>query len=188
MRVLFIGGTGNISIESTRLLAERGVDLTLLNRGVSGVPVPDGVRELHADVYDRDAYAAAVRGEEFDVVANWIAFTPEHVAADIEIFAGRIAQYVFISTATVYRKPSPCFPLVEDAPLGNPMWQYASDKIRCEELLRGSDFPATIVRPSYTYGATASRPRSKASTGRSSTGCGVESRRSCPATASRSGR
>jgi nucleoside-diphosphate-sugar epimerase len=55
----------------------------------------------------------------------------------------------------VYRKPSPCFPLVEDAPLGNPGWQYASDKIACEELLRrehaDNGFPATIVRPSYTY-------------------------------------
>lgn len=152
MRVLFIGGTGNISIEATRLLAERGVDLTLVNRGASGVPVPDGVRQLHADVYDRAAFAEAIRGEEFDVVANWIAYTPEHVAADLDAFGGRIAQYVFISTATVYRKPSPCFPLVEDAPLGNPAWRYADDKIRCEELLRGSDVPATIVRPSYTYG------------------------------------
>jgi nucleoside-diphosphate-sugar epimerase len=152
LRVLFVGGTGNISIESTRLLAERGVELTLLNRGASGLPVPEGVRELHADVYDRAAYAEAVRGEEFDVVANWIAFTPKHVAADIDVFGGRVAQYVFISTATVYRKPSPRFPLVEDAPLGNPTWQYANDKIHCEELLRSSDFPATIVRPSYTYG------------------------------------
>jgi nucleoside-diphosphate-sugar epimerase len=152
VRVLFVGGTGNISLESTRLLAERGVDLTLLNRGVSPPPVPQGVRVIHADVYDRAAYAEAVRGEEFDVVANWIAYTPEHVAADLELFGGHIDQYVFISTATVYRKPSPCFPLVEDAPLGNPTWKYADDKIRCEELLRSSGLPTTIVRPSYTYG------------------------------------
>ncbi len=152
MRVLFIGGTGNISIASTRLLAERGVDLAVLNRGTSDVALPDGVRRLRADVHDRAAVADAVRGEEFDVVVNWLAFDSEDVQADIDLFAGRIAQYVFISSATVYQKPSPFFPLVEDAPLGNPDWRYANNKILCEELLRAADFPATIVRPSYTYG------------------------------------
>jgi nucleoside-diphosphate-sugar epimerase len=158
VRILFIGGTGNISIASTRLLAERGVELTVLNRGRSGVALPDGVRELHADIRDREAAAQVLRDEEFDVVADWVAFTPEHVETDIALFAGKTAQYVFISSATVYRKPSPCFPLVEEAPLGNPDWPYAHDKILCEELLRRahaeSSFPATIVRPSFTYGET----------------------------------
>jgi nucleoside-diphosphate-sugar epimerase len=158
VRVLFIGGTGNISIAATRLLAEQGVDLTLLHRGQSGVAAPDEVHHLRADIRDRAAVAEVVRGQEFDVVVDWLAFTPEHVETDIALFGGTIAQYVFISSATVYRKPSPFFPLVEEAPLGNPGWQYASDKIACEELLRRAHaetgFPATIVRPSYTYGET----------------------------------
>lgn len=156
MRVLFVGGTGNISIAATRLLAGRGVELALLNRGRSGVEPPEGVRSLRADVRDRAAAAEALRGEEFDAVVDWVAFTPEHVETDIALFGDRTAQYVFISSATVYRKPSPCFPLVEEAPLGNDRWAYARDKIACEELLRRaherSGFPATIVRPSYTYG------------------------------------
>ena len=156
MRVLFMGGTGTISIASTVLLAECGVELTVLNRGLSDVALPDGVRQLRADVADRQTVAAAVAGLEFDVVVNWRAFTPADVEADVALFAGRIAQYVFISSATVYRKPSPFFPLVEDAPLGNPDWPYAHNKILCEELLRRAgdeiDFPATIVRPSHTYG------------------------------------
>jgi nucleoside-diphosphate-sugar epimerase len=156
MRVLFLGGTGNISIAATRLLAERGVDLTVLNRGQSDVLLPDGVRRIRADVRDRASVADALRGEEFDVVVDWVAFVPEHVELDIELFGGGISQYVFISSATVYRKPSPFFPLVEEAPLGNPDWKYARDKIACEERLRReheeSGFPATIVRPSHTYG------------------------------------
>ncbi|HEX7625617.1 MAG TPA: SDR family oxidoreductase [Gaiellaceae bacterium] len=158
MRVLFIGGTGNISTAATRLLVEQGVDVTVLHRGGSGVVLPDAVRHLLADIRDRAALAEVLRGEEFDVVVDWLAFTPEHVETDIALFAGKIAQYVFISSATVYRKPSPFFPLVEEAPLGNPGWQYATDKIACEELLRRkhseTGFPATIVRPSYTYGET----------------------------------
>lgn len=156
MRVLFMGGTGNISIAATRLLAEQGVELTLLNRGQRDVALPDGVRQIHADIRDRSAAAEALRNEDLDVVVDWCAYLPEHVETDIELFGGRISHYVFISSATVYQRPSPFFPTVEAAPLGNVHWQYARDKIACEEHLRSehlrSGFPATIVRPSYTYG------------------------------------
>jgi nucleoside-diphosphate-sugar epimerase len=156
MRVLFIGGTGNISIATTRLLAEQGVELTLLNRGQRDVALPDGVRQIHADIRDRSAAAAALEGEQFDVVVDWVAFVPEHVETDLALFAGKISHYVLISSATVYERPSPFFPTVEEAPLGNVHWRYARDKIACEELLRREHarvgFPATIVRPSYTYG------------------------------------
>jgi nucleoside-diphosphate-sugar epimerase len=152
MRVLSIGGTGNISRAVTELLAEREVDLTLLNRGRGDTPRE--VRSIRADIRDAPAAAAALRNERFDVVIDWIAFTPEHVATDIELFAG-VSQYVFISSATVYQQPSPVYPLVEAAPLGNPGWQYATDKIACEELLRReAGFPSTIVRPAHTVGET----------------------------------
>jgi nucleoside-diphosphate-sugar epimerase len=159
MRVLFIGGTGNISTAATRLLADQGADLTVLNRGRSSdVPLPAGVQQIRADIRDGSSVAEALSDEVFDVVVDWVAFTPEHVETDIELFADRISHYVFISSATVYRKPSPCFPLVEDAPLGNDRWEYARNKIACEERLRREHeqrgFPATIVRPSYTYGET----------------------------------
>lgn len=151
VRVLSIGGTGNISLAVTQLLTQRGVDLTLLNRGQSGTA--GDVRSIHADIRDASAVAAALRNERFDVVIDWIAFTPEHVAMDIELFAGIVSQYVFISSATVYQQPSPFCPLVEDAPLGNPGWQYATDKIACEDILRReTGFPSTIVRPAHTYG------------------------------------
>src|SRR5487761_1001254 len=49
-------------------------------------------------------------------------------------------------------------PVAESTPLRNPYWQYARDKIACEDLLvaeyRDNGFPATIVRPSHTYDAT----------------------------------
>jgi nucleoside-diphosphate-sugar epimerase len=158
MRVLFIGGTGNISIAATRLCAEQGVDLTLLNRGRSNVPVPEGVRQIKADIRDGSSAREALRGEEFGVVVDWVAYVPEQVETDIALFGGRISQYVFISSATVYEQPSPFFPTIEEAPLGNVHWRYARDKIACEERLgreyERSGFPVTIVRPSYTYGET----------------------------------
>ena len=158
MRVLFIGGTGNISIAATRLCAEQEVELTLLTRGQRDVALPDGVRQIHGDIRDRESAREALRGEEFDVVADWVAYVPEHIETDIELFRDTVSHYVFISSATVYRIPSPFFPLVEEAPLANVHWRYARDKIACEERLRReherSGFPVTIVRPSYTYGET----------------------------------
>jgi nucleoside-diphosphate-sugar epimerase len=158
MRVLFIGGTGNISLAVTRLLAEQAVDLTVLNREQSDVSLPDGVRRIRADVRDRSSVAETLRDERFDVIVDWIAYSPHHIETDIELFRDSISQYVFISSATVYRKPSPRFPLVEEAPLGNDNWHYARGKIACEERLRDAQeragFPITIVRPSHTYGET----------------------------------
>ena len=46
-------------------------------------------------------------------------------------------------------------PLTEDAPLGNPLWDYAQKKLACEQWLlqrrQETGFPVTIVRPSHTY-------------------------------------
>jgi nucleoside-diphosphate-sugar epimerase len=95
---------------------------------------------------------------EFDAVVDWLAFTPEHVRADLDLFRGRTGQYVFISSASAYQTPPARLPIVESTPLRNPFWQYSRDKIACEELLvaayRDEDFPVTIVRPSHTYDRT----------------------------------
>jgi nucleoside-diphosphate-sugar epimerase len=87
-----------------------------------------------------------------------LAFTPEHVRADLELLRGRIGQYVFISSASAYQTPPARLPVVESTPLRNPYWRYSRDKIACEDLLvsayREDGFPATIVRPSHTYDHT----------------------------------
>ncbi len=158
MRVLFIGGTGIISSACSRLALDRGIELSLLCRGKSPRPLPRGARVLSGDIRDRASARAALGDEQFDVVCNFIAFTPDHIQTDIELFAGRTQQYVFISSASAYKKPVDQWPIVESTPLHNPYWQYSRDKIACEQLLtkayRDSGFPATIVRPSHTYDET----------------------------------
>ena len=155
-RILFLGGNGTISASCSRVLLERGDELTHLTRGIGSTRAPiDGVRQLTGDAGDPASVRAAIGGEEFDVVVNFRAFTPAHVAADIETFAGRTGQYVFISSASAYAKPVAALPIVESTPLRNPYWQYSRDKIAGEDLLvaafRESGFPMTIVRPSHTY-------------------------------------
>jgi len=155
-RVLIIGGNGIISWWVSKLAAERGFDVTQLNRGVSSDrPAIDGVATVRGDADDPASIRAAVGNAEFDVVANFRAFRPEQVAADIELFSGRAGQYIFISSASAYQKPIAALPIVESTPLRNPFWQYSRDKIACEDLLvaayRDHGFPMTIVRPSHTY-------------------------------------
>ena len=158
MNVLFIGGTGIISSGcAKRLVREAGVRLTFLTRGQSDRVVPDGVEVVSGNVRDAASLAAALGRRTFDVVVDWVAFTPAHVQADIDFFAGRTGQYVFISSASAYQTPPLRLPVTESTPLSNPVWQYSRDKIACEELLvhayRERGFPATIVRPSHTYDA-----------------------------------
>jgi nucleoside-diphosphate-sugar epimerase len=159
MRVLFIGGTGIISSACARQAAGSGIELYVLNRGSSTTrPLPAEVREVRADIREPKAVMKAVEGLDFDAVVNWVAFTPDHVRADIEMFGGRTGQYVFISSASAYQTPPSRVPVTESTPLRNPFWQYSRDKIACEDLLtaayREDGFPATIVRPSHTYDRT----------------------------------
>lgn len=156
MKVLFIGGTGTISSACTQLAIERGIDLVLLNRGNRATP--PGVTSLVADSHDEAATARALADQQFDVVVNWVAFTPADIERDLRLFRKRTRQYVFISSASAYQKPASSYLIREDTPLANPYWAYSQNKIACEERLlrayRDEGFPCTIVRPSLTYGDT----------------------------------
>jgi nucleoside-diphosphate-sugar epimerase len=159
MRVLFIGGSGIISSASSRLAVERGLDLVVLNRGATTIrPLPPEATVVHGDIRDPVSAREALGTMEFDAVVDWVAFTPDHVRADLELFRGRTGQYVFISSASAYQTPPARLPILESTPLRNPFLQYSRDKIACEDVLvaayRDEGFPATIVRPSHTYDKT----------------------------------
>jgi len=155
MRVLFIGGTGNISRSCAAEALARGMEVYLYNRGRSAHEPPAGARSIYGDYADVSATRRALEGLRFDAVAQFIAYTAADVAKDIELFEGRTAQYLFISSASVYRKPPSTPFITESSGLGNRFWQYARDKLAAEELLRAArdarGFPATVVRPSHTY-------------------------------------
>ena len=116
----------------------------------------DGAETVTADINDATAVSRALRGRKFDVIVNWIAFTAADIERDLELFRGRTRQYIFISSASAYQKPSTDYLITESTPLANPHWDYSRNKIACEERLlkayREESFPATIVRPSLTYG------------------------------------
>ena len=154
MKVLFVGGTGNISTSVSKLAVERGIELVLLNRGQTKAEIP-GAQTLIGDIHRPDEVRQAIRGMQFDAVVDWIAFTAQDIERDLELFRGQTEQYVFISSASAYQKPPTHYLITESTPLYNPYWAYAQNKIRCEERLQRAyqdeGFPMTIVRPSLTY-------------------------------------
>lgn len=153
MKVLFIGGTGNISSASSRLCIAKGIELFHLNRGSSSKTM-EGVITIKGDI-NRASDLSELKKHNWDVVVNWIAFTPGDIQRDLELFRGKTKQYVFISSASCYQTPLSYPVITESTPLSNPLWDYSNDKIKCEDRLmkayREEGFPITIVRPSLTY-------------------------------------
>ena len=158
MKILFVGGSGIISTACTQLAVARGLKLSIFNRGQRQRAAAAGVEHIAADINDPKAASAALADRRWDAVVDFIAFTPAEMEQRIALFRGRTAQYIFISSASVYQKPPAHYLITESTPLANPFWEYSRNKIACEERLqramREDGFPMTIVRPSFTYGDT----------------------------------
>ena len=155
--ILFIGGTGTISIAITKeLMARDDVELFLINRGNRNDEINEKVHFILGDINKEEDINEKIHGMQFDVVVDFIAFHKEQLERDYRLFRGRTKQFVFISSASAYQKPLNHYMITESTPLCNPYWEYSRNKIQCEEYLmelyREERFPITIVRPSHTYG------------------------------------
>ncbi|KRB62126.1 RNA-binding protein [Rhizobium sp. Root708] len=149
LKVLFVGGTGQISYPCVERAVMQGHDLSVYNRGLTGNPLPARVTSIAGELGSA-AYAELAKAR-YDVICQFIAFTPDQIARDIELFSGNCGQYIFISSASVYQKPPRHYAITEETPAINPYWPYSQAKIACEELLTNSKNLAwTIVRPSHT--------------------------------------
>lgn len=156
MKVLFIGGTGTISMAISKLVLEKGWDLWLVNRGNrNNVPGLEKAHFITVDVNDEVAMGTALAGMHFDVACDFIGFVPSQVERDYRILKDKVDQYMYISSASAYQKPCGNYLISEKTPLANPYWEYSRNKIACEDFLmskyREEGFPITIIRPSHTY-------------------------------------
>ncbi len=156
MRALFVGGTGTISSAIVRRLAsDSSWEVWLINRGNRKETVPENVHQIICDINDEDAVLKALGGMTFDCVGEFIGFTVDQVERDYRLFKDKTKQYIYISSASAYNKPSANYVITEGTTLANPYWEYSRNKIACENFLmeksRDEGFPVTIVRPSHTY-------------------------------------
>jgi len=158
MKILFIGGNGNISWNCVEQALKKGYEVWTLNRNSGSVmrrEIQKDVHKLIADIGNPALVKEAIKDKKFDVIADFICFSPEQAKRDLELYSGICKQFIFISTASAYQKPLAAVPITESTPLKNPHWLYSRNKIACEELFfneyREKDFPITVVRPSHTY-------------------------------------
>jgi nucleoside-diphosphate-sugar epimerase len=160
MKILMIGGTGNISLAVSELLVRQGHDLYLycLDSGVQKEFALEGAAIQYGNINNEVAVKNFLEKHAFDVVVDWTVMTPGQAQRDVRLFTGKTSQYIFISSASAYQRPSKNYLVTEDVPLENPFWEYSRNKIACEKLLMEAykkvGFPVTIIRPSLTYGDT----------------------------------
>ena len=164
LRLLILGGTGFIGPHQVRYARERGHQVTIFNRGRSAPGMFDGVEEL---IGDRAANGYdALRGRTWDAVIDNSASAgptaPQWVREAAAVLKDNVAQYLFISTRSVFRDLS-AVPATVDAPLltpeTTPNWQpgrpypYGLGKALAEaEVRRAFGGRTTIVRPGLIVG------------------------------------
>lgn len=155
MKILLIGGTGIISMAVSEALLKAGHELWLINRGNNQNPLLKNANTITADINDTASVSAKLKNMKFDCIADFIAQTPTDIDRDHALFAHRTKQYIFISSSCIYQKPLSYYEVTESTPLYNPYWDYAQNKIACEnrltELYQVTGFPITILRPGHTY-------------------------------------
>lgn len=157
MHVLLVGGTGLISTGITRQLVESGHDVTTVTRGERDADVPDGIREVHVDRTDYEAFEREMRELEPapDAVIDMVCFSEDDAESAVRAFEGRVDRFIFCSTIDVYHRPPPSNPVDEGAPRNPPVSDYAAGKIAAEDVFFSADgdaFDVTILRPWSTYG------------------------------------
>lgn len=167
MKVLFIGGNGNISWWCVEEAIKRGYEVYELNRGMTRITrraVQPEVHEIIADIRDEETVLRILDNEIFDVICDFICFNDDQAKQAVRLFTGRCSQYIVISSEAVYRRESRYLPFREDTP------QYGEDvgdsyilgKIKVEKVFRDAyrnkGFPVTIVRPGYTYDTIVQMP------------------------------
>jgi len=162
MKVLVIGGTGNISREVVSALLIANHDVVLFNRGSNPDPPPSGLRVIKGDRRNRDDFAGKMSLEQFDAVIDMICFDAEDAASSVRAFRGRVEHFVHCSTVMTYGPPFAGINLDETGPL-NGNSGYALGKIAADELFlqafADDQFPVTIFKPSLTFGANVLLPQ-----------------------------
>ena len=156
MKILFIGGTGTISMAITKLLLSQNHELYLVNRGNrNNAPELSKAHFITADINDEKTVASKIADSSFDVVCDFIGFEVYQLERDYRLFKNKTKQFMYISSASAYQKPVGNYIISEKTPLSNPYWIYSQNKIKCEDYLmklyREEGFPITIIRPSHTY-------------------------------------
>jgi nucleoside-diphosphate-sugar epimerase len=156
MKVLLIGGTGQISTGIVKALQTRGAAITVFNRGQTDNRLGSGVQQLTGDRNDFPAFERTMAAAgTWDVVIDMICFRPDQAESAVRAFTGRCGHFIFCSTVCTYGNTQTIIPTLETTPQ-TPHSTYGRDKVACEQIFlrahAGGAIPVTIFRPSHTFG------------------------------------
>ena len=146
-KILITGGTTFVSKYAATYFAERGYDVSVLNRGTK-TQVP-GVNLIKCD---RHELGDLIKEQAFDAVLDITSYNADDITALLDGL-GSFGTYIFISSSAVYPETG-TQPFKEENELAeNKFWgRYGTDKIAAEKALLARVPDAYILRPPYLYG------------------------------------
>ena len=148
MRILIMGGTRFIGVSLTKILVSQGHDVVLFNRGNKPAPIDD-VQQIHGDRKDIAQLKDKLAGETFDAIFDNNGRELSDTQPLVELFQGKIAHFVYVSSAGVYL-PSHQMPHRE-GDVVDPNSRHKG-KFATEQYLEAQGIPFTSIRPTYIYG------------------------------------
>lgn len=161
MKVLFVGGTGRLSKDVSKYALNKGCEVYLLTRGTKEreIFLDQRYHMIYADIREPIKCKKILESYNFDVIIDFLSYNVEQLEQTLNIVEGKYKQYIFISTATIYKKKSENEIISENATeIGNDNWDYAYKKYKCEKYLENyfekKSVYYTIIRPYVTYGNT----------------------------------
>lgn len=153
--VLLLGGTGTLSTAVLQLAMQKGFKITIMNRGSNNKNVPKGVEVVIGDFKNVENMRSKFTNATFDVVVDFLSRVPDDIERVFPIFKDRCQQYIFISSACVYRRAKGDFPIIESSPKPNKDWSYNIEKyeseLKLQDLAKDAKSYYTIIRPYITY-------------------------------------
>lgn len=157
MKILILGGTGILTTDISRYAVSKGYDVSIMNRGKRKYAIAQGVTFIEGDM--RADSSQELRGKigntKYDVVFDALSFEPRHIEKKFQWVKGLCSQYIFVSSATVYKRNDENEIMSEKTPIGNEKWEYAYNKSLCELYIeshyRSFVDHYTIIRPYVTY-------------------------------------
>ena len=161
MHILFLGGTKFLGRHAVDAALARGHAVTVFTRGRS--PSHWGER-ITALVGERDPQIApgldALRDGGWDAVIDTSGYVPRVVGASAALLRGRVGQYLFVSSISVYasgggadRDESAAIGALDDPATEEVAKHYGPLKAACEDQVRDAfGDAATVVRPGLIVG------------------------------------
>jgi nucleoside-diphosphate-sugar epimerase len=158
MKILMIGGTGVLSTDILERSLECGYEVSVINRGNHTEQIPENVTIYKANIRDINDVKQKIRTKTFDVIVDFLSYNKSDLQTTFDYFKNKCTQYIFISSACVFRRNKEDGILLENSPKPNLNLPYSIGKYECEKWLirNGNDSHCkyTIVRPYITYGNT----------------------------------